>query len=276
MLYVFFKHIFKISLLILGNHTETPFTSVLLNACESIIIVSKVNLIEKRFVTQLLSFGTKELGKLTPAQIIQQETLPLQLDLNTIKTYLHSKELPSTVRHSLMNIIPTPNVRNHSDSAVKDLINGFTDRDTPLKNVFQPEFITVAPPICPVEDELVWFNVTNPAWHKPIYDISLGSISATTSSNKRTKSNESKLHSSSTEKNSSALSTISARPSSTNDLDNCLEAARILKQAYTEVINISHILIVRFLNGKTLKYTIPFYMILSLGIKYTGSTSITQ
>ncbi|XP_031620931.1 CCR4-NOT transcription complex subunit 11 [Contarinia nasturtii] len=227
-----------------GSHIETPFTSVILNAGESIIIVSKVNLIEKRFVTQLLNFGTKELSKLTPAQIIQQETLPLQLDLNTIKAYLeHSKELPSTVRHSLMNIIPTPNVHGHSDTAIKDLMDGFNQPDTPLKNVFQPEFITVAPPICPVEDELVWFNVTNPAWHKPIYDISLGSISATPTSSKRTKAIETKQQISSTESifavdGVTALSITSVRPSSANELDNCLEAARILKQAFTEVLNI--------------------------------------
>lgn len=206
-----------------GHHTETPFTSVLFNAGESIIIVSKVNLIEKRFVTQLLNFGTKDLGKLTSAQIIQQETLPLQLDLNAIKAYLeHSKELPSTVRHSLMNIIPTPNLQ-HSDTAVKDLMEGFTQPDTPLKNVFQPEFITVAPPICPVEDELVWFNVTNPAWHKPIYDISLGSISATITSSKRNKTSE-------TTKQHISNDTIES--------DNCSEARRILKQAFTEVLNI--------------------------------------
>ncbi|XP_055310229.1 CCR4-NOT transcription complex subunit 11 [Sitodiplosis mosellana] len=206
-----------------GHHTETPFTSVLVNAGESIIIVSKVNLIEKRFVTQLLNFGTRDLGKLTTARIIQQETLPLKLDLNAIKAYLeHSKELPSTVRHSLMNIIPTPSLQ-HSDTAVKDLMEGFNQPDTPLKNVFQPEFITVAPPICPVEDELIWFNVTNPAWHKPIYDISLGSISATATSGKRNKTNE------------------TIKPHNSNDTaesDNCSEARRILKQAFAEVLNI--------------------------------------
>lgn len=159
-----------------GHQTETPFTSVLWNAAESIIIVSQVNLIEKRFVTQLLNFGTRDLGKLTPTQIVSQDALPMQLDLSAIKSYVeHSKELPVTVRHSFMNIIPAPMLQ-HSDTAIKDLMDGFMQTDTPLKNVFQPEFMTIAPPICPVEDELVWFNVTNPAWHKPIYDTSLGSV----------------------------------------------------------------------------------------------------
>lgn len=224
-----------------GHNTETPFTSVLLNAGESIIIVSKVNLIEKRFVTQLLNFGTKDLGKLTPNQIVQQESLPLQLDVNAIKNYLeHSKELPPTVRHSLMNIIPTPNLQ-HSDNAVKSLMDGFTQSDTPLKNVFQPEFITISPPICPVEDELVWFNVTNPAWHQPIYDMSLGTVSAntTTPAGKRTKIMDTK-HQIPTETvvdGLAALSTTSSL-SPANDSDNCSESKRILKQAFTEVLNI--------------------------------------
>lgn len=46
-----------------SQNTETPFTSVLLNAGESIIVVSRMNLIEKRFVTRLLNSGTKDLGK---------------------------------------------------------------------------------------------------------------------------------------------------------------------------------------------------------------------
>lgn len=43
-----------------GQNVETPFTPVLLNTAETMIIVSKTNLIEKRFVTQLLSGGTRE------------------------------------------------------------------------------------------------------------------------------------------------------------------------------------------------------------------------
>lgn len=228
-----------------GQQTETPFTSVLLNAGESIIIVSNVKWIEKRFVTQLLNFGTKDLSKLTPAQIVTQEPAKVQLDLNAIKSYLdHSKELPATVRHSFMNIIPTPDLQ-HSDTAVKDLMDGFTQSDTPLKNVFQPEFITVAPPLCPVEDELVWFNVTNPAWHKPMYDISLGSITSATNTtptitSKRTKTMDAKTPAT-TESVMDGLAAIStsARPTSAdNELNNCTEARRILKQAFAEVLNI--------------------------------------
>lgn len=45
-----------------AQNMETPFTPVLLHTGESMIIVSKVNLIEKRFVTQLLSAGTKDVS----------------------------------------------------------------------------------------------------------------------------------------------------------------------------------------------------------------------
>lgn len=220
-----------------GQHTETPFTSVLLNASDSIIIVSKVNLIEKRFVTQLLNHGTKELSKLTPYQIIQQESLPLQLDLNIIKAHLeHSKQLPPTIRHSLMNVIPAPNLQ-FSDTASKELIEGFTQEDSPLKNVLQPEFITIAPPICPVEDELVWFNISNPAWHKPIYDISFCSISAT-SGKRQPKTSENKPATENAADGKQTKSALSTPTRSVDEIDNCSEAKRILKQAFTEVLNI--------------------------------------
>lgn len=44
------------------QNTETPFTPVLLHTGETMIIVSKTNQIEKRFVTQLLAFGTREVS----------------------------------------------------------------------------------------------------------------------------------------------------------------------------------------------------------------------
>lgn len=220
-----------------GSHpTESPFTSVLLNAGDSTIIVSKVNLIEKRFAMQLINFGTKELGKLTPTQILQQQdTLSMQLDVKLIKPHLdHQKELTSTICHSLMNILPAPNPRL-SETSIKDLMEGFTQSDSPLKNIFQPEFITVAPPICPVEDELVWFDVTNPAWHKPIYDTSLGSISVAAIS-KRSKTNDNKLNNQLD--SSIGDDAISTSTSSPNTSDVCSEAKRILAQAFSEALNI--------------------------------------
>lgn len=49
-------------------------------------------------------------------------------------------------------------------------MEGLFRRDTPLKSVIRPQFLTLAPPLLPVEDELVWFDLTNPVGHKPIFD----------------------------------------------------------------------------------------------------------
>lgn len=170
-----------------NNHVvETPFTSVLLHVLETVIVVTKTNMTEKRFITQLLNAGTKDLGKCTPKQIVDQDAPLQQLDMKAVKEHLeHMKELPTTVKESLMNILPAPSMLP-SDTAVVDLMNGFAQNDTPLKNSLQPEFFTLAPPLCPVEDELVWFDLTNPAWHKPIYDTSFGSMVSAPANNKRT------------------------------------------------------------------------------------------
>lgn len=42
-----------------------------------------------------------------------------------------------------------------------------------LKGVFAPEFITVAPPLLDCEDELIWFDLSNPAFFRPLYDPTL-------------------------------------------------------------------------------------------------------
>lgn len=57
--------------------------------------------------------------------------------------------------------------------------------DECLKGVFMPEFITVAPPLLPCEDELIWFDLTNPAYFKPLYDPTLCSESSPGSEAKR-------------------------------------------------------------------------------------------
>lgn len=45
-----------------AQNTETPFTPVLLHTSDTMIIVSKANQVEKRFVTQLLVLGTREVS----------------------------------------------------------------------------------------------------------------------------------------------------------------------------------------------------------------------
>lgn len=47
--------------------------------------------------------------------------------------------------------------------------------DKCFKGVYAPEFITVAPPLLECEDELVWINLRNPAFFKPLYEANLSS-----------------------------------------------------------------------------------------------------
>lgn len=63
---------------------------------------------------------------------------------------------------------------SNSDSAIRELMEGLFRRDTPLKSVFGPQFMTIAPPLLPAHDELVWFDLTNPVCHKPIFDMNFG------------------------------------------------------------------------------------------------------
>lgn len=42
-----------------------------------------------------------------------------------------------------------------------------------LSNGFGTQFMTVAPPLLNCEDELIWLDMTNPAYHKPVYNSSI-------------------------------------------------------------------------------------------------------
>lgn len=144
--------------------------------------------------------------------------------------------MPATVRQSLMNIIPAPNLIP-SENAVKELLDGYTQVDSPLRNVLQPEFITVPPPLCPVEDELVWFDVTNPAWHKPVYDSSIGGSS--NNHEKSTKRNRSaSSNSNSVVKSISKSSSLDATGNGEHPSTPDSEAKRILSQAFSEALGI--------------------------------------
>lgn len=58
-------------------------------------------------------------------------------------------------------------------------MEGLFRRDTPLKSVFGPQFMTISPPLLPCDDELVWFDITNPVGHKPVFDFNIGETQAT-------------------------------------------------------------------------------------------------
>jgi hypothetical protein len=48
-------------------------------------------------------------------------------------------------------------------------MEGLFRRDTPLKSVFGPQFMTIAPPLLPCEDEILWFD-PNSNKFRPIQD----------------------------------------------------------------------------------------------------------
>lgn len=39
--------------------------------------------------------------------------------------------------------------------------------------------MTISPPLLPCDDELVWFDITNPVGHKPVFDFNIGETQAT-------------------------------------------------------------------------------------------------
>lgn len=152
-------------------------------------VTSKVQLIERNFVAALLQSGTKEFGKQQTSSVLQQHDLqqPFMCDLAALKMQYHDrqKELPTTVKSGLMNVLsapPTiavPQTVLGDSTAVRELMEGYLrGGDTPLKNVLAPQFMTIAPPLLPVDDELIWMDQTNPAWHKPIYDTTVTNVSA--------------------------------------------------------------------------------------------------
>lgn len=159
-------------------------------------VTSKVQLIERNFVAALLQSGTKEFGKQQTSSVLQQHELqqPFMCDLSALKMQCHDrqKELPTTVKSGLMNVLSAPPTIAGSggggggaptvlgdSTAVRELMEGYLrGADTPLKNVLAPQFMTIAPPLLPVDDELIWMDQTNPAWHKPIYDTTVTNVSA--------------------------------------------------------------------------------------------------
>lgn len=155
------------------DQNESPFTGFLYSLVET----NKMNVIERNFILTLLvgNSNTKELAKQTPNHIKQTElSLPAQTDLTQLRKQFveKQKEMPASVKANLMNLIPCPTTAV-TDTAIRDLMEGLFRRETPLKSVFGPQYMTVAPPLLSPEDELVWFDITNPVGHKPIFDMNM-------------------------------------------------------------------------------------------------------
>ncbi|XP_055612773.1 CCR4-NOT transcription complex subunit 11 [Uranotaenia lowii] len=51
-----------------------------------------------------------------------------------------------------------------------------------LTNGFGTQFMTIAPPLLSCEDELIWLDLTNPAFHRPVFNSSIKQLSKEASS----------------------------------------------------------------------------------------------
>lgn len=132
-----------------------------------------------------------QIGKQTPLYVLQSEMIMNPSDLTHIKQIVMDKlnELPLSARKSTMNIVPAPTLFP-SENKIRPLMEGLINADSPLKNVLTPQFMTIAPPLLSCEDELVWFDLTNPSWHKPLYDNTMClNISSCSNNHNSTSSN---------------------------------------------------------------------------------------
>lgn len=141
---------------------------------------TKMNMIERNFLTQLISDPGKELGNKTVEQILRYEINPAIDELNALRSQSRAKqmELPHTVKSGLVNILPAtgnpliPSGQLSNETSIKEMMEGICSENSPLSNVFVPQFMTIAPPLLSCDDELIWFDLTNPAYHKPAFDSS--------------------------------------------------------------------------------------------------------
>lgn len=90
---------------------DSPFQYFLFTLVESKESIYKLNTVERNFIVQLLSSGTKDLSKQTPHHIKQTDQMPIpNIDLSQIRKFCMEKEreLPSSTKSNIMNVIPAP------------------------------------------------------------------------------------------------------------------------------------------------------------------------
>lgn len=147
--------------------------------------LTKVNLVESNFLKQLIRDGTKDLKNKSVVSVLKLEYNLIDTDLSAVKTQWNAKlqDLPQTVKAGVSNVV---NVSTKSmlapDTSMKEMISELTSggESSPLSNVFAPQFLNIAPPLLPCDDELVWLDLTNPAWHKPVKDTTSATTTTTT------------------------------------------------------------------------------------------------
>lgn len=168
-------------LFIADGQTECPFMPFLLAAVDARDPkLAKVNLVESNFLKLLIRDGTKDLKHKTVISLLKLDYNFLEPDISGVKALWNAKlqDLPQTVKAGVPNVLnASAKPQLASDTPVKEMINELTSDDSsPLSNVFAPQFLNIAPPLLPCDDELVWLDLTNPAWHKPVKDTT-GSLS---------------------------------------------------------------------------------------------------
>lgn len=80
---------------------------------------------------------------------------------------------------------PSPNAPMN-ESVFHEIMEKLVRPDANVKSAVHPELISVPPPILPVEDELVWFNLSNPAWNKISYEQLIMPVDVSTSATSKT------------------------------------------------------------------------------------------
>ncbi|KAK4885216.1 hypothetical protein RN001_001487 [Aquatica leii] len=135
---------------------------------------------EKNFVAQLISDVPKDaILKKTAAQIINSDNVaPTNIDLSAIQLALAEKqsELPHTCRSVIPAVIPFPEKQTNSYAIETDKKDDYIQKlltTDSLYRIYQPEFVTLAPPLLNCKDEPVWLNVTSPKEHTIAYDTTM-------------------------------------------------------------------------------------------------------
>uniref|UniRef100_A0A336MXT3 CCR4-NOT transcription complex subunit 11 n=1 Tax=Culicoides sonorensis TaxID=179676 RepID=A0A336MXT3_CULSO len=142
---------------------------------------TKMDLIERNFLTQLVDDGAKDLAGKTVEQILRYDINPaLAEDISNVRGQAKAKqmELPYCVKSGLANVLPATGTgmapSTNNEASFKEMLENLTINPdkSPLNNQFVPQFMSIPPPLLTCDDELIWFDLTNPGWHKPAFDSS--------------------------------------------------------------------------------------------------------
>lgn len=163
-----------------SEQTECPFLSYFISAIESKEHSNtNMDMIERHFLIQLLSQdGAKNLASRNVQQILRYEKSGMAEDISGVRVLHKVKqmELPHCVRSGITNVLSGSGTTplSNNETSLKAMIIDLTSysNKTTLANTFVPQFLNVPPPLFSCNDELIWFDLTNPGWHKPAFDSS--------------------------------------------------------------------------------------------------------